>query len=436
MIKKIKSLYTKLINSSFIRSSGIYTISGFINAGIPLLLLPILTRELSPSDYGIVAMFQLCVSIVYPLIGMNLDGAIGRKYYEKDNSDFSAFIGTCIILFFSGFIVLSLLFWLNIDFIQNITQIPETWLKFVIIVAFCQFITSVLLTIYQVKVEPIKYGLIRISQSFINIGLTILFVIFLNKTWDGRIEAQIIAGLVTALLSYIILYKKGLIKFKINRKDIVYALTFGIPLIPHALGGFIFTSIDRFFLLNLIGLEETGNYTVAYQLGSVVGLITMSVNNAFVPWLFENLKKESLLIKKKIVKWTYIYFIILLIGAGLLLLILPFIINILVGKSFSSTNTYTSFIVFGFVFQGMYYMVTNYIQYAKKTYIQALVTASVALLKLPITYFSIIWFGSIGASISYCITFFLFFLLTWKLSARVYNMPWKLVFFDFFKNHK
>jgi O-antigen/teichoic acid export membrane protein len=289
------------------------------------------------------------------------------------------------------------------------TQIPEFWLKFILIVAASQFLTSTVLVLYQIRIQPIKYGIFQITQSIVNISFTLFFVLLLKKTWDGRIEAQLLSGLIFAFLSLFILIKSRFIKFKIKKSDIVYALKFGIPLIPHALGGILFSAIDRFFLTNLIGLEQTGNYSVAYQLGAVIGIFTISINNAFVPWLFENLNKNCMEIKKYIVKWTYLYFLVLLIVASLLLILLPFVINIFVGKSFKTLNTYTTLIVFGFVFQGMYYMVTNYITYANKTYLLAIITISIALIKIPITYYSITWFGAFGASLSYCLTFFIFF---------------------------
>ena len=423
---KLQEIFYRVTSSSLAKSSGIYTISSFVNAAIPLLLLPILTRRLTPADYGVVAMFQIAVNVIYPFIGMNLEGSISRKYYDKEESDFPSYIGSCFVLVACSFIIVTVLFWINLNYIQTIVKIPELWLKYILIVAACQFITAVILVTYQVRVQPIKYGILQILQSILNVGLTVLLVVVLNKTWDGRLEAQIITGALIAIVSLIILVFTKQIRLNVKKKHIQHALKFGMPLIPHAIGGMFFTAIDRFFLTNLVGLEQTGNYTVAYQLGAIVSLITVSFNNAYVPWLFENLNKNNILIKLKIVKFTYLYFILLIAGALCLLLMFPFLIKIFVSSTFNSINTYSVFIVFGFVFQGMYFMVTNYITYAEKTYILAVITISIGLLKIPITYFSIVWYGAAGASISYFITFFIFFIATWILSARVFKMPWNI----------
>mgnify|MGYP000050055495 CR=1 FL=1 len=84
-------------------------------------------------------------------------------------------------------------------------------------------------------------------------------------------------------------------------------ISFGIKLIPHAIGGMIITLINRFFLVELISEDANGFYSLAFQLTSIVGFVTLSINNASVPYLFESLKKNTIEIKEKIVKWIYVY---------------------------------------------------------------------------------------------------------------------------------
>ncbi len=62
-----------LLGFSLIKSSGIYTLSSFISAAVPFILIPVLTRVLSPEDYGVLSMF----SIVLALIGHSVD------FYKK-----------------------------------------------------------------------------------------------------------------------------------------------------------------------------------------------------------------------------------------------------------------------------------------------------------------------------------------------------------------
>lgn len=88
----------RIANSKLIRSASIYTLTNVINKAIPFLLLPILTRYLTPEDYGIVSMFGVLVSLVTPFTGLSIHGAIARMYYEIDSVDIKAYITNCLLI--------------------------------------------------------------------------------------------------------------------------------------------------------------------------------------------------------------------------------------------------------------------------------------------------------------------------------------------------
>ena len=65
-----------------IKSSLIYLISSVINKGLPFILLPILTKYLTPEEYGIVAMFQLSIIVFYAFVGMNSSINIDKNFHR------------------------------------------------------------------------------------------------------------------------------------------------------------------------------------------------------------------------------------------------------------------------------------------------------------------------------------------------------------------
>ena len=70
-------MINRIIKSSLVKNTGIYIITSIINSAIPFLLLPILTRHMTPEDYGMVSMFLLLVSFATPFVGLNVN-EIGR----------------------------------------------------------------------------------------------------------------------------------------------------------------------------------------------------------------------------------------------------------------------------------------------------------------------------------------------------------------------
>jgi len=419
-------MITKILNGSLFKASIIYIMANFIQAAIPFFVLPIMTRFLTPEDYGIVSMFSVLVSIMTTFVGLNVHGAIARQFYEKDSIDLPQYLTNCFyILIFSAattaLITLSFSKW-----ISQVTEFPRNWLWAVLLVCIGQFTITILLTLWQVQQKAIQYGVLQIAQTLVNVSISLVFVVLLGMNWQGRIQAQVIAACLFASLAVLILFQENWFKPGFNPIYVKNALNFGIPLIPHTLGGLAIATTDRILITNLVGIQDTGIYVVGSQIGMIISILATSFNNAYSPWLYEQLKKENILLNLKIVKMTYIYDFCILFLAISLSTTIPFFLNLLVGEKFVSSSQFIIWIALGGAFQGMYYMVTNYIFYAQQTHLLAWVTFLTAAINLISSYFLIIWNGAIGAAQGTMLAFLLSFLMTWFLSAKVYKMPWNL----------
>ncbi|MCK9275954.1 MAG: oligosaccharide flippase family protein [Syntrophales bacterium] len=414
----------KVFNSSLARNAGIYTLANIINSAIPFFLMPVLTRYMSTTDYGIVAMFSVLLAFVSPFTGLSIHGAIQRQYYEKEKIDLPVYITNCLLILVSSSALVFIVFSFFATPISKISSFPESWLWVVVIVSIAQFITLVNLSLWQVQLKARAYGFYQIAQTMLNVGLSLLLVVCLGMTWQGRIQAQLFTMIVFGCIGLLFLYKGGWIKFVFNIQYINNALRFGVPLLPHALGGTMMVMTDRFFITNMVGLDVTGLYSVGYQVGMIIGLLGTSFNQAYVPWLFQRLKQNKE--KSIIVKVTYIYFLLLIFLVICLTCITPWFLSFFVGKNFSGAGIFVFWIALGFAFNGMYYMIVNFIFFVEKTYILAWITLSCALLNIPFNYVFIKWNGPVGAAQSSALTFFIFFVVTWILSSHVYKMPWLL----------
>ena len=56
-----------------LQNAAVYSLSNILNAAIPFLLLPILTRVLLPADYGVLAMFNATLGILGVLCDSHLE---------------------------------------------------------------------------------------------------------------------------------------------------------------------------------------------------------------------------------------------------------------------------------------------------------------------------------------------------------------------------
>lgn len=255
--------------------------------------------------------------------------------------------------------------------------------------------------------------------------LSLLLVVVLLKGAEGRINAQRLANVIFAAIALIILKKDSLLNIFIWRKDYLSeVLKFGIPLMPHIAGGFLLTTVDRFVINQEIGLAEAGIYMVAVQLTAAIGLVFDAINKAYVPWLFEKLKADQIKDNQKIVKLTYAWFVLIIAGVMLSLLIGPPLVVLIAGEKYAQAGTVIGWLALGQGFQGMYLMVTNYIFYSKRTGLLSVASISSGVLNLVLLVVLIRIVGLEGAAIAFATSMGVRFLLTWWIAQKRHPMPW------------
>lgn len=412
---------------SLFKGASVYLISNILNAIIPFLLLPILTRYLSAEEYGQIAMFQTLLSGIGTFIGVNAVGSANRKYYDSEinNIELKQFNGSCVQILFISSIIAFISFLLFQKQLGDFLAIPTFWILISIVISSATFIITMRLGQWQIRNQAKWFGILQVSNSIINMLLSLILVIFMEQGVQGRVDAQVISGMLMATVALIFMYRDNLLQLFVWKPIFIKeVLKFGIPLIPHHVGFFLISAVDRFIINQKLGLIEAGIYMVAIQLSLAMAVIFDAVNKAYIPWLFERLKNDNLEEKKQIVKYTYYYFLVVFIIALFSFVLGPDIIILIAGDKYKEAGNIIGFLCLGQAFGGMYLMVTNYIFYSKDTGKLSLITFFTGGINIILLIILINEYGILGAAISFSIAKFLQFILTFRLSKKVLLMPW------------
>lgn len=412
------------LRSRFFKNASIYTVSDIINKLVPFILLPVLTRYLSPSDYGIISIFAVFTSILGVFISLETHGAISVKFFKISREQLKIYIANVLLIVAVTTSIVLLLVIIFHSYITELLELPTEWLIIGVFVTVLIFFTTINLILWQSEHKPIPLGIYQISESVFNLSLSLVLIVGFGMGWRGRLIATSVAALLFGFLSFTLLFKRNYLNLKLSKPYLKDALKFGVPLLPHALSTWVRTGIDRVFLTMLISTTATGLYTVGFQIASVIMVIATAFNKAYTPFLFEKLKDITLPQKKILVKYGYLYFLGLLILATGLSLTGPYIVDVFLGKEFIESQEYITWFAFSFSFYGMYSMLVNYIFYTQKTIYLSYVTFSIGLLHVALSYLFITNNGTIGAVQASAIVSFMTFIAVWWLSNKLLPMPW------------
>ena len=421
------SLMDKILQSSLFKSAFVYGLASAFNGALPFLLLPVLTRYLTPDDYGMVTIFTTLISFFNVFIGLNVHGAVFNKYFfYKENKDlnFGEYISSALIILFSAGAAVLLLTLLAANHLVSIIELPSSWIIIACTTPIFQYFILIQLAIYQASQNAKSYAKLLIFQSFLNVCLSLLFVISFAYGWHGRVMGIMSALYITGFISLILLCRKFSIKPNFRKEHITNILKFGVPLVPHTLGAILISLADRFIITHVATVKDAGLYQAGLQVSMIIMFFTESFNKAYSPWLYSSLQKKSAELNVKIVRFTYLYFVGILLVAALINFIPEKLLVYVLGTKFLESQNYILWSSFAYAFNGMYLMVCNYIFYSEQTKYLAFITLPAGLINIGLSYYLTSKIGVIGASISMAISYALMFLLTWHRSAKLVQMPW------------
>lgn len=407
------------------KNSVLYLVGALANSAVPFFLLPILTRVLTPADYGTIAMFALVTSILGAFTGLSVHGAISVRYFQLEKNELADYVGTCVGILVVSTSVISLLVAAFGPGLARGTGVPQDWLLLAVVVSGFQFLINIRLSLWQVSGAAEKYGVFQISQSLLNAALSLTLVLVVGMAWEGRILGQASAFLLFGAIAAWWLFKDDWLQFPRNwRTHSRDALHFGLPLIPHVIGGLLIVAADRFVIVKLLDVAQAGIYMVALQVGQILGLITDSFNKAYAPWLMKELSKSTDTLRVSIVRGTYLYFAVVCLTALGFGMAAPMILDFLVGEAFRAAGELVIYIALGFAFGGGYYMVTNYVFFESKTAALALITLISGFINIALMFILVGCNGIAGAGQAFMLTQALSFLGTWWLAQKFHPMPW------------
>lgn len=346
------------------------------------------------------------------------------RYFEPKKFSMPCYVSTTLCILIITTVLLAIFVWIFSRQIQLITALPLKWLMLAVIVAAFQFLVQTLLTLWQASKQPLKFGALRLNHALMDGLVSILLVVVMLYSWQGRLFGIALAWTVTALIALYWLRREHWLTRNLSMAYAKDALRYGIPLLPHAIGGLLLATADRFMVTNFLDVASTGIYLVAIQIGLILGIAADAFNKAFAPWLMESLHNADLAKKRKIVRHTYLYFIVIIFLALAGSVCAPQLLGILVGPKYQSASPIIGYIMLGNAFTGMYYMVTNYIFFARRTELLSVLTISVGVITTLFNWQLIQINGITGAAQAFMIGQALLFLGAWALSQICYRMPW------------
>ena len=276
--------------------AGIYSLGVILSRAISFLMLPIYTRYLSPSDYGVLEILEVTVDIVSIFTGMGIVQGLFKFYQqyegERDKKELVSTLFILVILFYATSCFLGGLFSSGISSLAFGTSEYRRYILVSFMNLFLSFLIYVPLAYVQAKHRSAFFVSVNAVKLAMQLSLNILMVVYLGMGVLGVLYSTLIScAAVGGVLTF---YTFAKVKWTFSKEKALKLLTFGYPFVFSGLGAFILTYSDRYFLNYYSHLSNVGIYSLGYKFGFL--LMTFPVRPVFNIWMvqrFEILKKEN-----------------------------------------------------------------------------------------------------------------------------------------------
>ena len=403
----------------YLKATGLYTVGNIFYKAMSLLLLPIFTRLLSTSSYGIVSTYNSWVTILTIVIGMQLYLTL-RSACTDYKKDLHSYISTLdSITLIAAMVMMGIAF-----FGEHFITIPfQKSLVFLCIIhALFSSVINVELQRQMMSLEYVKRTLLLALPGLIAAVIGILVIVNYPQTdYMGRIVSNVAVISLVGLCILICHYKKGKSFFK--KSHCSYGLVLSTPLIFHGLACEVLSSVDRTMITYFRTSAETGVYSVAYTMGMAIKVVTSSAESVWIPWFTSKINEKK---KDEINKVAKYYLFLITILCVVAMLCLPEFLKLFAEESYWSglyiipPIVLASFIVF------LYSLSVDVEYYYKATKGLAVNTFIAAGMNLVLNFIFIPKFGAIAAAfttvVSYTISFLIHYLKAKKLDVHLFPL--------------
>lgn len=386
--------------------SLIYAIGPQIPKIASIFVLPIITKYLTPIDYGIAGIIVAYTGLLSALGDLGFSVIMVNTFYKYPLKwpifwrQFHFYLSIWSI--FYGLLQASILYLIiPADARENTWNIIAC---LVIPVMFFNVTTLMAARYYQFARKPLFMAIVSAGVGILSIFLNLYTIAYLKLAYMGWYITMFISSFVTfACYFYPVYFKHKLVPIFRFRKRFLYRnLKISLPVIPHNYSVYLLNSSDRLVMERTkVGTGDIGEYSLAYTFGSYMDFLGSAIGMAVGPFyakLYSYKTEEGDRAVKFITHWLQISFIV---GSFIVALWCKEMLDYLISNDeLKLVYPLSIIIIMGFAYRPYYWSAINRLQYYEKTTELWKISFVAGILNVVLNILFIPIFGIIAAAIT------------------------------------
>ena len=407
------------------KHSVIYGLGGLVSRILAVLLLPLYTRYLSPSDYGKVETLIALTTVAGIVLRMGITSAFFRFYFDSPEPERRRLVLRTSFWFTMTMATIGMLIGLalspEISDVLFGTADDADLVAAAFVGLWCGMNYEQLTSLFRVEERSVAFVSASLTNIFLTIGATLLLVVALDKGPIG----VIVGNFTGTLLVYAALlgYRREQLGLQFDRGLLRRMNHFGVPLVPTALFLWVTNFSDRLFLVKLADTQEVGLYSVGVRIASAMVLLLTAFRLAWPAFAY-SIEDDREARRTYGYVLTYLVLVTTWVATALALLS-PWIVDWIAAPAFESSSRVVGPLAFSTVAFAAYIVVAIGVGRAKRTQFNWVVTGAAAVVNIALNLLLIPPYGMMGAAVATIAAYATMFAGMAWWAQRIYPVPYQ-----------
>ena len=307
-----------LVYRRILKGSGIYSIVTLAYRCSSIVMLPLFTRCLTPSEYGAMEILDISLNVFGMIFGANFATALFYHYNAAESeSERKAVISTTVLgSALLGFVAASIGIAVSSPLSMFVFQQPDY--AFYLRIMLVNFALTLPLEAVLQWLRAIDRAYAFVAASVIRIGvaavLNIIMLLFLRMGLAGVVYSSVITTTLLAVVMSAYCLNQNSLTFQARLFRRLFR--YSIPVTLTGIALFTIHYVDRFILKRYVTLAEIGVYSLAYKIGMLISNVHMSFQSYWTAQMYQLLVGRT---GERLFSAVFTYVLLFLTGVGVLL---------------------------------------------------------------------------------------------------------------------
>jgi O-antigen/teichoic acid export membrane protein len=406
--------------------SAVYGLGGLVSRILAVLLLPLYTAYLDPSDLGAVGVVTALSAVLVTILRGGISSAFFRFWFDSEEPAARRTVLRTSFWYTMSAATFGLVAgWVFAPQIADAVSLDgRDWLvRAGFVGLWAQMNYEQLTAVFRVEQRAWGFLVASLANVAITIGATIVLVVILDEGAIG-----VVAGNFTGTLAvYLALlgYRREQLGLELNRPLLRAMQRFGWPLVPSALALIVINFSDRLFIAHLSSLAEVGRYELGVRIASAMVLLLSAFRMAW-PGFAYAIQDEGEAKRTYAFVLTYLVAFASWVALGLGLLA-PWLVQLLAprNEAFWPGERVVAPLAFSAALFAGYIVVSIGIGRARRTGFNWVVTGTAAAVNVGLNLVLVREYGMEGAAASSVVAFAILFVFMAAWAQRIYPVPYQ-----------